>query len=314
MELIRGHHNLRPRHRGCALTIGNFDGVHRGHQAIIRQLRQAARERQLPTALLTFEPQPQEFFSRDIRPPRLTRLREKLALLADTGLDRVMCLHFDARLAATPADAFIDQLLVGGLGIHYLLVGDDFRFGHRGQGNIETLREAAPRHGFSVARLDTFRLLDGRVSSSRIREHLARGELDTATTLLGRHYAITGRVRHGDRLGRQLGFPTANVDLGRRTTALHGVFAVRVHGLDNGPRPAMANVGTRPTVSGLEPRLEVHLFDFSGDLYERLLTVEFLHRTRPEQRFTSVAELKAQLQRDATAIRQWLATHAPTVP
>ena len=309
MELIRGQHNLRLQHRGCALTIGNFDGVHRGHRAIIQHLRQAARERDLPATLLTFEPQPREFFSHDTPPARLTRLREKLALLADSGLERVVCLHFDQNLATTPAAAFIDELLVARLDVRYLLVGDDFRFGHRGQGTIDTLRQAGAHHGFQVARLDTYRILDERVSSSRIREHLIRGELEAAATLLGRPYTISGRVRHGDHLGRQLGFPTANVDLGGHRPALNGVFAVRVHGPGTVPRFGMANVGTRPTVHGLESRLEAHLFDFSGNLYGQRLTVEFLHRTRPEQRFASVDELRGQLQRDAAGIRQWLASH-----
>lgn len=314
MEFIRGHYSLLPRHRGCALTIGNFDGVHRGHQAIIQQLQQSARERQLPATLLTFEPQPQEFFRAAAPPPRLTRLREKLTLLAGTGLDRVVCLRFDQRLARTPATVFIEELLVERLGVRYLLVGDDFRFGQGGAGNIDTLREAAHRHGFEVARLDTFQVLEQRVSSTRIRQHLGCGELAAAATLLGRPYGISGRVRRGDQLGRQLGFPTANVDLGGRAPPLAGVFAVRVHGCNGTSHFGMANVGTRPTVNGLETRLEVYLFDFVGDLYGQLLSVEFLHRTRTERRFASVTELQAQLHRDASGIRHWLNAHHSAHP
>lgn len=306
MEFVRGLHNLRPRHRGCALTIGNFDGVHRGHRAIIAQLREQAQRLNQPATLLTFEPQPQEYFCHSAPPPRLTRLREKLALLATTGLERVICLRFDETLARTPAEVFIERLLIQRLGLKYLLVGDDFRFGHAGRGDFNTLQRAGQQQGFSVARLDTFRDHSQRISSTLIREHLSQGELSAAARLLGRTYQIQGRVQRGDQLGRTLGYPTANIDLGGRIPPLHGVFAVRVHGLDQ-PYPGMANLGTRPTVNGLEYRLEVYLFDFSGDLYGRQLSVEFLHRSRPEQRFASLDALRTQLDHDAANIRRWLA-------
>lgn len=307
MELIRGRHNLHPRHRGCVLTIGNFDGVHQGHRAVIRQLVQTGRERGLPSVAMVFEPQPQEFFTPARAPARLTRLREKLQLLAAAGLDRVLCLRFNHALAQLSPAAFISELLVQGLGVAHIVIGDDFRFGQHGAGHIGLLQQAGVDYGFSVARHDTFELHGRRISSSRIRAALAAGAFAEVADLLGRPYRLCGRVGHGDRLGRTIGFPTANLALHRRVSPLTGVFAVQVHGLAARPLAGMANVGSRPTVGGSRPRLEVHIFDFNQSCYGQLIEVEFHHKLRDEQRFESLAALTRQLHHDAAAARALLA-------
>ena len=306
MELIRGQHNLRPHHRGCVATIGNFDGVHLGHQTILAQLAEQAARLRLPRLVITFEPQPQEFFAGPAAPPaRLMRLREKLQALDGLGIERVLCLAFDHRLAAMPAPTFVDELLVHGLGVRYLVVGDDFRFGHRRAGDFAMLVEAGQRHGFEVADNHSY-ILDGeRVSSTRIRRALGQGDLELAARLLGRPYDMCGRVAHGDRRGRTLGFPTANIHLHRRVTPVYGVYAVLLSGPELRPWPGIANVGHRPTVQGTREQLEVHLLDYRGDLYGRHVKVDFLHYLRPEQRFESLDALRRQIQRDEHAARAY---------
>jgi riboflavin kinase/FMN adenylyltransferase len=300
MQIIRGLHNLRSEHRGCVATIGNFDGVHLGHQAVFRHLLQKRAELGLPATVITFEPHPQEFFDPTAAPARLTRLREKLPVLKAVGVDRAMLLEFNPHLAAMSADDFVRQVLVEGLGIRYLLVGDDFRFGKGRTGDIELLRRAGNGQGFSVESLDTFAVGDERVSSTRIREALNRGDLESAYLCLGRPYRICGRVVHGDKRGRTIGFPTANIGLHRRTSPLRGVYAVKVHGLNGGPLPAVANIGNRPTVDGdRRYLLEVHLFDFDRSIYGEHLEVEFCKMLREEKRFDSFDQLKAQIERDA---------------
>lgn len=306
MELIRGQHHLRPRHRGCVATIGNFDGVHLGHQAIIAQLTEQAVRLHLPRVVITFEPQPQEFFAGPTAPPaRLMRLREKLLALDGLGIERVLCLTFDHALAALPAERFIDDLLIRHLGIRYLVVGDDFRFGHRRAGDFAMLVAAGQRHGFEVANTHSY-ILDGeRISSTRIRQTLSRGDLELATRLLGRPYDMCGRVAYGDQVGRTIGFPTANIHLHRRVTPVYGVYAVAMSGAGLRPWPGIANVGRRPTVQGNRERLEVHLLDFQGDLYGQHVKVDFLHYLRPEQRFESMAALQAQIQQDERTARTY---------
>ncbi len=307
MELIRGLHNLRSGHRGNVATIGNFDGVHLGHQAVFRHLLEKARELGLPAIVITFEPQPQEFFSPEAAPARLTRFREKLGAIRDSGVDRVMLLEFNARLAARSAEEFIHRLLVEGLGVRYLFVGDDFRFGRGRSGDIELLRREGAVHGFAVDNMSTFSLEERRVSSTRIREALREGDLSAAERLLGRPYRICGRIAHGDKRGRSIGFPTANLDLHRRSSPLRGVFAARVHGLAEGVWPGVANIGIRPTVSG-DSRylLEVHLFDFHRAIYGEHVQVEFAQRLRDERRFASFEELRRQIERDALEARACL--------
>ena len=303
MEIIRGLYNLGPRHRGCVATIGNFDGVHLGHQAVLGQLAERAAELNLPTAVVTFEPQPREFFTHGDAPPRLTRFREKIQALRRYSVDRVICLRFNATLAAMSAAAFIEQLLVDGLAVRYLVVGDDFRFGAARAGDFAMLREAGGRHGFQVVTMHNFNVDGERVSSTRIRAALAAGDFASAEKLLGRPYRMCGRVAYGDARGRELGFPTANIHLHRKSSPLRGVYAVEVFGLDRAPLAGVANVGTRPTVGGLRSQLEVHLLDFSGDIYGRHMHVDFLHKLRDERRFESLDALKGQIREDADQAR-----------
>jgi len=307
MEFIRGLHNLRPSHFGCVATIGNFDGVHLGHQAVIGQLAVKAGELGLPTAVITFEPQPMEFFAPDRAPVRLTRLREKIQALRRYSVDRVLCLRFDRALADMSPQAFIDQVLLRDLGVRYLVVGDDFRFGHGRTGTFQTLVEAGARAGFQVVNMHSFRVDGERVSSTRVRAALAAGELEHAARLLGRPFRLCGRVAHGDKRGRTIGFPTANIHLHRDKAPLAGVFAVEVFGLPGEPLAGVANVGNRPTVGGTHTRLEVHLFDFNADIYGRHLAVDFLNRIRAEQRFETLDALVTQIGRDASEARSWLA-------
>jgi riboflavin kinase/FMN adenylyltransferase len=241
-------------------------------------------------------------------------LREKLQALKDAGVHQVLLLEFNARLAAMPAEDFVRDILVAGLGIRFLLVGDDFRFGRARQGDFRLLQELGTRYGFAVEDMNTVRLAAGRVSSTWIREALTQGDLVTAAQLLGRPYGICGRVGKGDQRGRTLGFPTANIDLHRRVSPVHGVFAVLVRGLGPAPHPGVANIGSRPTVAGSHDLLEVHLLDFSGDLYGTHLQVELVHKIRPERRFASVIELRHQIQQDVEQARRLLPAGTPGTP
>ncbi|WP_150303152.1 bifunctional riboflavin kinase/FAD synthetase [Pseudomonas saliphila] len=306
MELVRGLHNLRPRHRGCVVTIGNFDGVHAGHQAILERLRSHSERLGLPGCVVIFEPQPREFFAPQAAPPRLTRLRDKLALLEERGIDRVLCLAFNRRLRELSAEEFVQQVLVDGLGVKHLEVGDDFRFGCDRSGDFTFLQESGKRHGFTVESTHTVAESGERISSSRLRQVLEEGDFELAERLLGRPFSITGRVLHGQKLGRQLGSPTANVQLKRLRAPLNGVYRVSME-LDGTIQKGVANIGTRPTVEGDgQPHLEVHLFDFDGDLYGRRVTVVFHEKLRDEQRFESLEALKLAIQADLAAARaQW---------
>lgn len=303
MELVRGLYNLRARHRGCVATIGNFDGVHRGHQHMIAAVRAAAIRVGLPAAVITFEPTPREFFEGDAAPARLTRLREKLEALASYGVDRVLVLRFDRRVQAMGATEFVERLLVDGLGVRHMVVGHDFHFARRREGNLALLQEAGKRHGFTVEEVGRYMDEGERVSSSLVRDALGRGDLERARKLLGRPYRMAGRVRRGAQLGRTLGFPTANLALHRKVVPLWGVFAVRVSGAGLADHPAVVSLGTRPTINGTEPLLEVHVFDFDGDLYGRYLDVDFILRLRDERRFETIDALVAQMHRDAAAAR-----------
>lgn len=305
MELIRGLVNLRPKHRGCVATIGNFDGVHLGHQAVLGQLAEKAAALNLPAVVITFEPYPQEYFARAGVPPRLTRFREKVQALRRYSIDKVLCLHFNTALASTTAQEFIRTVLVDGLDVRYLVVGDDFRFGKQRQGDFAMLKAAGAEFGFQVVNRHTFSIEGARVSSTRIRAALAEGDLDTAEKLLGRPYRMSGRVARGAQRGRSIGFPTANIYVHRRATPVQGVFAVEMFGLDGEPLAGVANVGTRPTVNGTAVLLEVHLFDFAQDIYGRYVQVDFIRRLRDEQRFASLDELKKQIHIDAQQARDF---------
>jgi riboflavin kinase/FMN adenylyltransferase len=307
MQIIRNLQNLKPEHHGCVATIGNFDGVHLGHQAVLGQLAEKADQLCLPLTVVTFEPQPQEVFCPEQSPPRLTRFREKVQALRRYAVDRVLVLRFNKRFSQQSPEEFIQRLLINGLGVKYLVIGDDFRFGKDRVGDFEMLKAAGRQHGFEVVSMHTFLLDDERVSSTRVRAALAKGDLNAAEKLLGRTYRMCGRVAHGDKKGRTIGFPTANIHLHRINTPLRGVFAVELFGLEGEPFAGVANLGTRPTVGGMRTLLEVHLFDFKGEIYGRQVHVDFLLKLREERRFDSFDELKAQIQRDAEQARAYFA-------
>ncbi|MEO0423916.1 MAG: bifunctional riboflavin kinase/FAD synthetase [Pseudomonadota bacterium] len=308
MQLIRGLYNLRPEHRGTALTLGNFDGVHRGHQAIIERLRALGASR---TSVLLFEPTPREYFDPVRAPRRLMRFGEKLDVLATLGVDQVVCLRFDERIASLAPETFVERLLVDGLGVTHVLVGADARYGRHRTGSFDTLKAHGERAGFAVDAAPTVCLDGERVSSTRIRAALAAHDFVGAQGLLGRPYAMSGRVIHGQKLGRTLGYPTANIPVRRLHSPLHGIFAVRVAGVvpgeDEARWPGVASLGSRPTVNGEGLLLEVCLFDFSGDLYGKRLRVEFVEHLRDEVRFDSLEALTRQMDEDAAAALEALA-------
>jgi riboflavin kinase/FMN adenylyltransferase len=314
MELIRGWHNLRPRHRGCVATLGNFDGVHRGHQAVLQQLAAKARELKLPATVIIFEPQPREYFQGAAGvPARLTRFREKMLAFRQQPVDRVLCLRFDDKLASLSAEAFIDEILVNSLGIRYVVVGDDFRFGAKRTGDIHLLRQCGRQHGFEAAPMHTVMASGERISSTRVRAALEKDNLVEAERLLGRPYCMCGRVAHGDKIGRTLGVPTANVHLHRLATPLHGIYVVSVTGEGLGRVQGVASIGHRPAVNGERTLLEVHLFDFQREIYGHTLQVNFLHKLRNERNFDSLDALKHAMQTDMQQARAWFAQNTPSV-
>ncbi len=303
--MVVTHGSLQPARSRCALTIGSFDGMHRGHRALIDRVTAKARELRLTSCVLTFEPHPREFFAREAAPPRLTRLRDKLELMAAAGVKRVHVARFDARFAALPAARFVDEVLVRGLGARWLLVGRDFRFGERRSGDFATLEAAAARHGFVLESMADVVFDGARVSSSAIRAALAAADFALAERLLGHPYTLSGRVVHGTKLGRELGFPTANIVL-RRPPPLAGIFVVEVDDLG----PGVASVGRRPTVNPVpNPLLEVHLFDQKEDLYGEHLRVRFLEKLRDEQKYDGLEALKQAMARDAAQAREFFARH-----
>lgn len=306
MELIRGLQNIRPAHRGCVATIGNFDGVHLGHQAVIGELAEEGKDLGLPTLVMTFEPQPMEVFRPDESPARLTRLREKLRALSRFAVDRVLCVQFNKRFASLSAEEFVKQVIVDGLDVKHLVVGDDFRYGKDRLGDLRSLKVAGDKYGFKVASMRTFSIENRRVSSTRIRDALARGNLGEAEKLLGRPYRMCGRVAHGDKIGRTLGIPTANIHLHRNVSPVQGIYVVEVHGIDSQPLPGVASVGTRPTVGGTRALLEIYLLDFDEDIYGRHLNVDFLHKIRDEKKFDSLEILKEKILEDIKNARDWL--------
>jgi riboflavin kinase / FMN adenylyltransferase len=303
MKFIRGQHNLSVDHEGCVATIGNFDGIHRGHQRVIEQVNEKAHKLNLPSVLITFEPQPREFFTPDSVPARLTRLREKLDVLRTLSIDEVLCLRFCKALAELTAEQFVQEILVDGLNVRYLVVGDDFRFGKNRTGDYHFLQSAGKALGFDVSNTHSCIYNGSRISSTVIRESLRNGDLETAKIMLGRDYSMCGRVAHGDKRGRTIGFPTANIYLHRITSPVSGVYAVELHSddprLQAGSLFGVANVGQRPTVEGTRTLLEVHLFDFNHDIYGARVQVKFIHKIREEQRFDSIEALKAQINVDA---------------
>lgn len=313
MELIRGLHNLRPRHRGCVATIGAFDGVHLGHQAVIRHLREKAVELSLPAVMIVFEPLPREYFSPLEAPARIMSFREKFEEISRHGVDRVLRIKFTEELRSRTAQQFVDDVLVAGLGVRYVVLGDDFRFGSDRQGDFEFIRSQGERHGYEAKPTSTQVLAGERVSSTRIREALAADEFELAEQLLGRAYSISGKVIYGKQLGRTIGTPTANLELRRLRAPLSGVYAVEITGGGLVNAAGVANIGVRPTVNdSIKANLEVHVLDRSIDLYGRHITVTFRKKMREEQKFDSIDELKDNIARDIVATRAWFATGRTT--
>lgn len=292
-----------------ALTIGNFDGLHLGHQAMLDQLRGVAQAKGLRTAVLTFEPHPRELFTPENAPTRLTSLREKMELLRDAGVDDLFLCHFNRQVAGLDHTQFTRDILSQQLQARYILIGDDFRFGKQRQGSIESLSQSAESLGFEVQSLNSVLAAERRVSSTAVRESLAAGNMALAEQLLGRPYSISGRVMHGDKIGRELGFPTANVQLKHNRPPLMGIFVVRLHGLAQ-VQLGVASLGIRPTINDLKKAtLEVHLFDFQQDIYRQHVRVEFLHKLRDEEKYTGLEPLKAAIAKDCHDARAWLAAN-----
>ena len=308
MYLIRGLTHLKPLENGCVLSIGNFDGVHTGHSKVIEKLARQGKEMNLPVVVMMFEPQPLEFFLGENAPSRLMRLREKVIQLKTLPVDKLLVVKFNKTFADYHADDFIVELLVNRLNVKHLVVGDDFHFGKARCGNFAMLKEKGLQFGFKVE--DTHsHFVDGhRVSSTLVRDALGIGDLATAKLMLGRDYSVCGRVAHGHKRGRTIGFPTANIQMFRKNTPIAGVFAVTMTGIDNKEIQGIANVGTRPTVAGGEKViLETHLFDFDKEIYGHYVEVHFKQRIRDEIRFQSFDELKQQIETDIMIAKQFFA-------
>lgn len=298
MELIRGLHNIREQHKGCVLTIGKFDGVHLGHRAVLSNVVKQARRLGLPSTVMVFEPQPEEVFNPTGAPARLSRLRDKYEQLKSIGIDRLLCVKFNANFASMSPEYFVESLLVKQLGIRFLVVGDDFRFGKGRVGDFNTMLNAGKKFDFTVVSTQSFRRRDCRISSTEVRDALANGDFAEAEAMLGRPFEIAGKVVHGEKKGRTIGFPTANVLLKRCKTPVNGVFAVKLH-VNNQTVFGVANIGTRPTLAGQRSQLEVHLFNFDGNLYGLYIRVELITKLRDEKKFDSFELLHKQIIKDA---------------
>ena len=300
MELIRGLHNIRARHKGCVATIGAFDGVHRGHQAVLDQVKAKARELNLPALVITLEPLPREYFSPKVAPARLMSFREKIVALDEQGIDRVLGVHFDKAVSEVPAEFFIEDIFYRQLGMKHMIVGDDLRFGHERRGDYSLLTKMGEELGFGVSATQTLKFEGERASSTRIRHRLEAGDFETAEELLGRPYSMTGKVVFGQQLGRTINVPTANLLLHRLKSPMAGVYAIeaRLQG-DSRVLTGVANVGTRPTVdNSLTAILEVHLLNFNEAIYGRTLKVTFLKKLRDEKKFESFDALKNAIYND----------------
>jgi len=306
MRITHGFNALGTPH---AVTIGNFDGLHLGHQAMLARLQDVARTRGLPSCVLSFEPHPREFFTPEQAPARLSSLREKAECLQQLGIDRLHVFRFDRAFSALTAEAFIEQVLGRTLQARYVLVGDDFRYGAKRAGDFALLESLGQPLGFDAEFLPTVEIAGERASSTAVRNALAAGQLEHAARLLGRPYSISGRVVHGDKLGRDIGFPTANIQLRHNRPPLMGIFAVELHGLNGAPLAGVASLGKRPTVKSPDavPVLEVHLFDFNADIYGRRVRVSFLHKLRDEEKYPDLDSLVAQIKRDVDNAKHYLA-------
>lgn len=304
MQFIRGIHNLKQIHRPSVVSIGNYDGVHLGHQSVIQTLLKKSSELQAPSTVITFEPLAKEFF-RPGSVALLSSVEQRTEQLFSLGVDRVLCIDFNDEFASYSPRKFVNDVLLGGLGVQFLCVGDDFRFGKDREGDFDFLTSMGKQHTFSVTAHETYTLEGTRVSSGRVREALSNGDFVLAEKLLGRPYTIAGMVSKGQQLGRTLDFPTANIVLDSAQTAVQGVYAVKVAGVAGRVIDGVANVGTRPTVDGKENRLEVHLFDFDSDIYGVDIEVSFHRKLRSEQKFDSLEALKGQIQSDSDSAREY---------
>jgi riboflavin kinase/FMN adenylyltransferase len=305
MQLIRGFHHVTLQHQGAVMTIGNFDGVHVGHQTLLHRVKEMAHILKVPSCAMIFEPQPFEFFNKERSIPRLTRFREKWYYLSQSGIDQVVVGRFDKKLAALSAEKFIEDILYRALHIKHLIIGEDFHFGHGRKGDISFLKAMSEQYGFTVETMKAVEQHNERISSTLIRETLLAADLTKAKRLLGRPYSMMGRIVHGDQLGRKLGFPTANIYLHRTKTAVHGIHAVRLYGITEHPLLGVANVGMRPTVGGTRTLLEVFIFDFNQMIYGRYVRVEFCKKLRDEVRFENLELLKEQMWKDAIDARHY---------
>jgi len=307
MQLIRGIKQLQTFPQGCVLTIGNFDGVHTGHNVVINKLAEKGDVLGLPVVVMVFEPQPLEFFLKDNAPARLTRLREKIGHIQTEPVNTLLVANFNQQFADLDPEYFIKDILVKRLNVKYLVIGDDFHFGKSRRGNFALLQEAGRRFDFQVTDMASYLMKGHRVSSTQIRDALSNGDLATAKAMLGRDYSVCGKVVHGNKLGREIGFPTANIQMLRKNTAIEGVFAVTMTGLNDSAVYGVANVGTRPTVNGgTKVVLETHLFDFNQDIYGKQVEVHFKHKIRSEMCFESLDDLKRQIQLDTAQAKTYM--------
>jgi len=309
MELIRGIYNIKPRHRGCVATIGNYDGVHLGHTEIFKRLKECSARLELPSLVIIFEPHPEEFFFDDECPARLSRLREKFNLVAERGVDRLLVLRFGRYLASLPADRFVRNLLVDKLGIKTLIIGDDFRFGRKREGNFNTLTALGRTYDFEVEQTPPFLFAGKRISSTYVRYLLRHGFLNEAEQMLGHPYSMEGRVVQGHKRGREWGFPTANLNLHRIESPVSGIFAVKVHGLGQDVLDGVAYAGSRPVIDDPRYVLEVHLFDYDADCYGRHIRVHFVEKIRGDIPFESFSAMAEQIGRDCSVAKEILASN-----
>ncbi len=307
MHLIRGLPHLKPLKKGCVLSIGNFDGVHTGHQKVIEKLAEQGKLMHLPVVLMMFEPQPLEFFLGENAPSRLMRLREKVIQFKSLPVDNLLVVKFNRSFANYKAENFISDFLVNKLNVKYLVIGDDFHFGKARCGNFAMLKEKGLQYGFNVEATSSYLVEGYRVSSTLIRDALGSGDLSTAKQMLGRDYSVCGRVAHGNKRGRTIGFPTANIEMFRKNTPITGVYAVTMTGIDNTEITGVANVGTRPTIAAEKKViLETHLFNFNREIYGHYVEIHFKQKIRDEVRFDSIDELKAQIEKDIIIAKQIL--------
>jgi len=310
MTIIRGLYNLGPQHQASVVTLGNFDGMHLGHQKLLSKVKKKATELNTQALVITFEPQPNEFFSKKNIAPRLMRFREKYQSVIDQGLDQVLCIHFNDAFASLTAENFITQVLVAKLAIKHVVVGDDFRFGYKRRGDITLLQEMGAELGFTAECMSPVLFNGERVSSTRVRTSLAVGDFTLTEKMLGKPFGMSGKVAHGDKRGRILGFPTANIYLHRHEVPLGGIYVVQVQGLPESPITGVASIGTRPTVGGTEVLLEVHCFDFDREIYGEHVQVEFFKKLRDEEKFDNLELLQQQMVKDAELAKAYFQTWA----